>query len=248
VTAADALCEELPWDSHLFGISIARAIPRHVDAASCRAMLHWCEDHDIDCLYFLAPAGDTATVAELERAGFRAVGVRVTLRRTLDPATPLPKAATRMARPQDVPRLRDIASASHRDTRFYVDGRFDPQRCDELYATWIDKSVNGYADHVIVTDRNNAAVGYATLHLDASSHQAADARHATIGLVAVDREWRHQGIGRDLVQGVVHKAAAAGAATISVVASGDNVAAVRLYESEGFRTTDRSMWYHRWFD
>jgi GNAT superfamily N-acetyltransferase len=153
----------------------------------------------------------------------------------------------------DIPRLRAIALASHRDTRFHTDGHFDPARCDELYATWIEKSVQGYATHVIVADRAGAAIGYVTLHVDEKAPAPTErqrvegsSRTARIGLFAVDEQWRGRGIGRDLLRHAGQLLVTEGVGDTSVVTPG-KAGALALYKSAGFQTTDESLWYHRWF-
>lgn len=246
-------CQVLPWDSEFFGVTIARAVQPHADAADCDAMQRWCVERRIDCLYFLCPVDDATTRRHLDAAGYRFVGSRVTLERSLEsdlPMTTLRLAdarsgqagAMRTATLEDIPQLRALAAAAHHDTRFYVDGRFDPQRCNELYATWIEKSVHGYADLVIVADRDGAPAGYVTAHLPAS----VDAP-ARIGLIAVAAEWRNQGVGRDLLRSVFQAVATRGATTMSVATAGTNAAALAAYTNEGFRATAESRWYHRWF-
>jgi dTDP-4-amino-4,6-dideoxy-D-galactose acyltransferase len=240
------LCEELPWDSAFFGVSIARARTSHLDESSCNVMLEWCKSRRIDCLYFLCPLDDAATQRLLTDHAFQQVGVRVTLSRSVGSDSGRMPGEIRPATVDDIPRLRAIALAAHRDTRFHADGHFDPARCDELYATWIEKSVHGYATHVIVADRESAAVGYITLHLDAHEPAPADGT-ARIGLFAVDERWRGQGIGRDLLRHAAQLLLEEGVRDTSVVTPGSNTGALKLYTSAGFRTTDVSLWYHRWF-
>lgn len=234
------LCEELPWDSAFFGVPIAQALQSHADAAACDAMRHWCIAHNVRCLYFLCRDDDAETRRALEAAGFLFVGSRVTLERSLERDVQAPVGGTRAATAGDVALLRAIASASHRDTRFYVDGHFDLSRCDELYATWIEKSVHGYADDVIVAERDGRVAGYVTLHATPAD------RPARIGLIAVAAEYRHQGVGRDLVRAVLRAAAGRGLPAVAVATAGANAAALALYTREGFRTTDMSVWYHCW--
>ena len=242
MTGGPELCEELPWDSAFFGVSIARALTSQLDESSCSAMLKWCVSRHVECLYFLCPLDDSATQRLLNRHGFQSVGVRVTLVRPPGSDIAGDSARFRTATVDDIPRLRAIASASHRDTRFHADGHFDPARCDELYATWIEKSVQGYATHVIVADRDGAAVGYVTLHVDVQ----ATSRTARIGLFAVDEQWRGRGIGRDLLRHAGQILLKEGVGDTSVVTPG-STGALTLYKSAGFRTTDESLWYHRWF-
>ena len=236
--------EKLSWDSEFFGLSIARAIPSRVDEAECDALLAWCRDHRIDCLYFLCPIADTSTQQLLAAADFQLVDVRVTLTRPVDAGTGEVRGPTRAATVDDIIELREIALTAHRDARFHADGRFNPARCDELYATWIEKSVRGYADKVIVADRDNSAVAYVTLHLPRPGDAG---RTARIGLIGVHERWRNHGIGRDLLRAAAETARSSDVAETAVATSGKNVAALRLYKSEGFGTTDVSLWYHRWF-
>lgn len=237
------LCEELPWDSAFFGVSIARARTSQLDEVSCSAMLEWCGSRRIDCLYFLCPLDDSATQRLLTDHAFQSVGVKVTLSRPAGDDRGRGPGRFRLATVDDIPRLRAIALASHRDTRFHADGHFDPVRCDELYATWIEKSVEGYATHVLVADRDVGAVGYITLHIEGP----AASRTARIGLFAVDERWRGQGIGHDLLRHAAHMLREQGVGDTSVVTPGRNTGALNLYKSAGFRTTDVSLWYHRWF-
>ena len=266
------LCEELAWDSAFFGVSIARARTSCLDESICSALLEWCGSRGIDCLYFLCPIGDAPTQRLLTDHAFQSVGVRVTLSRSsAESDGGRVSGQFRPATVDDIPRLRAIALASHRDTRFHADGHFDPARCDELYATWIERSVQGYATQVVVADRDGAAVGYITLHLDAHDPPALTLREpqghpkpsrgvserlrvegpaagtARIGLFAVDERWRGQGIGRDLLRHAAQVLLEQGVVDTSVVTPGSNTGALKLYKSAGFRTTDVSLWYHRWF-
>ena len=136
---------KIPWDSRFFGVSIARAIPKRLDAPTLDAIFDWCRSHGIDCLYFLGAPDDTTTIQLLEAEGFQLVGVRVTLARPAESGRGDVRGHVRRAVGGDIPALRDIASSAHRDTRFHADDRFDAARSDELCATWIENSVRGYA-------------------------------------------------------------------------------------------------------
>lgn len=247
MSGRDAICEELPWDSSFFALSIARAIPSTLDDRAWDAMLEWCRIRRIDCLYFLCPLDEAATQRVLTDAGFQLVGVKVTLTRPTPSGIGETRGHTRTATPDDIPRLRQIALTAYRDTRFHADGHFDPARCDELYATWIENSVRGYADHVLVAERDDTVVGFISVHLDAPDTGRASQRNARIGLVGVDERWRNLGVGKDLLRRTAQILTALGVGETSVVTPGRNVAALKLYTSEGFRTTEVALWYHRWF-
>ena len=65
------------------------------------------------------------------RNGFRFVDARVTLKSPIraESFTEVPR--IRRVRAEDISELRRIAGESHHDTRFYVDGNFSRETCDE---------------------------------------------------------------------------------------------------------------------
>ena len=233
------LCERLDWDSRFFGVSIARAVPSRVDRATRDAILDWCHAEDVDCLYFLADA-DADTMRVLEDAAFSRVDDRVTLE--LEPIPPVssPHADTRAACESDIAALRNIAAVSHFDTRFYYDRHFDRERCDELYRIWIEKSCQGWADHVVVVERDGNAIGYLTVHLR-------EANSASIGLVGVDRAHRGQGIGARLMSGALAWISGQPVARVWTATQGRNAASQGFFRSAGFQQVGHAVWYHRWF-
>src|SRR5262245_8099624 len=109
------LCERLDWDSRFFGLSIARALPTRVDAATRDAIIDWCCHERIDCLYFLAD--EDADLQVLEDAGFLRMDERVTLQLQPIPRVVPPPADTRPARESDIATLREIAGGAHHDSR-----------------------------------------------------------------------------------------------------------------------------------
>jgi ribosomal-protein-alanine N-acetyltransferase len=240
MSKAPPLCERLEWDSTFFGVSIARAVPTCVDATTCRALLDWCHSHRIDCLYVLANDQNRESRRVLEDAGFISVDDRVTLTLEPVPTDTRPSLDTRAALPDDVPALREIAAVSHHDSRFYNDSHFDRARCDELYRLWIEKSCAGWADHVVVVEREGVAIGYLTVHLH-------DPETATIGLLGVSPAFRRQGVGGRLLKGALAWVSGRAAKRVSVVTQGRNTASQAFYQNAGFRPTGRAVWYHRWF-
>jgi len=234
-----ALCERLDWDSTFFGVSIARAVPTRVDTTTCREILDWCHTEKIDCLYFLAD--DAPGVRQvLEDAAFLRVDERVTIELQPIPPAPAPPADTRPARESDIATLREIAGGAHYDSRFYNDGHFDRERCDELYRVWIERSCRGWADHVVVVERAGQAIGYLTVHLR-------QPESAMIGLVGVDSACRRQGIGQRLVAGALAWLSDQSVTRVWSATQGRNAASQGFFQKAGFRPTGRAIWYHRWF-
>lgn len=230
--------ELLPWDSEHFGMRVARAAAGPLTADRLAALDRWCEARGVDCLYLLADGDDFETLHRAPAAGFAFVDVRLTFDRPA-PAEAAPAPDVRPARTDDLPALRPIARRGHTDSRFYADRRFPRERCDDLYDRWIVRSVEGWADAVLVAEADGRAAGYATCH------RAADGS-GSIGLVGVGEAARGRGLGGRLVAAALGWFAGEGVERVEVVTQGRNVAAQRLYQAHGFRTRRVEIWYHRW--
>lgn len=237
----------LEWDSAFWGFPVGRVVGQTFGEREVASLDRWCREHPRGCVFWLASSADAASARVAEAAGFRLVDVRMTFEWRLagpsDGATrprSFGRAMIRPATPEDVPALAAAARSLHRDTRFYVDGRFPFDRCDELYATWIANSCAGYADQVLVAEWKGRPVGYITCHRDPP------AEGGRIGLVGVSPEGQGRGIGGDLVQAALAWFASHSTRVVEVTTQGRNIAAQRLYQRYGFLTRDVTLWYHRW--
>ena len=235
-----ALCTYLEWDSNFFGLRIARLNVARLEEQTLADALQWCKSNGIDCLYFLADSNDVVTPVLAGQNDFRLTDVRMTLERTLaQNETPANQSAIRLAREEDLPALREIARTAHRDTRFYFDGHFDRDNCDQLYATWIANSFHGFSQAVLVAEVANVPAAYLTCNLKAGESQ--------IGLLGVGAPHQGRGLGTMLVQQFLSWSLEQSAQRATVVTQGRNLPAQRLYQRNGFVTASVQLWYHRWF-
>lgn len=238
-----APCRFLPWDSEFFGLRIGRVEGNRLTEPLIERIERWAESERMDCLYFLGDLSDSMTLRLAESRQFLLTDVRVTLDRSLSVsrlASTTADATFRVALPEDMESFKAIARVSHSGTRFFFDGRFPEERCVALYETWIDKSLKGFADCVLTAEVAGRAVGYLTCHIDGGDS-------GRIGLVGMAREARGRGLARGLVEAGLDWFEERGIARVLVVTQGRNVAAQRLYQRCGFRTTLVELWYHRWF-
>ena len=237
-------CELLDWDSSFFGLTIARLRAARVDDEEAEAALAWCEEHAVDCLYFLASGDDRETLRAVEERSFDLVDVRIDLRRRLDVATPDPALLERVrpAGATDRDALAAISREAFTASRFFFDGRFPHDLCAALFETWLDRALAGeLAETVLCADLDGAPAGFVTCELDESG----DGR---IGLLGVAERARGRGLGTRLCQAALAWFAREGAGAATVTTQGRSVPALRLYERCGFNTSAVSLWYHRWFE
>lgn len=230
------VCERLDWDSTFFGVPIARIRASRLTESRAAGIDAWAEAERIRCLYLLADPNDMTTMRLAEARGYRLVDVRVQYELCLDRINqPARMSEIRLAVADDVPALRAVAACAHRGTRFHNDPGFPEARCDELYATWIERSVRGWADRVFVIGPVGAAFGYVSCHGD-----------GRFGLVGVREDMRGQGYGLALYQAAYDWFVAERVQPVQFVTQGANIQSQRLCQRIGGRLTSMGLWYHRW--
>ena len=220
------MIEVLPWDSEFFGFRVGRLHAESLTPAVASRAKQWCRANNVSCLYFLG-AAEPANGPE----GFSLVDERVTCRWEVRPVEGTSTAVRPFER-EDLEELETIARCSHRDSRFYHDPEFDRSRCDDLYATWIRRSCEGWADAVWVATDQGRPAGYLTC------------KGSSIGLVAVAERARGRGLGRQLVSAAQRHFCSLGAVYAEVVTQGRNQTARELYVRCGFRVVSSESWYH----
>lgn len=237
--ADSAAATLLDWDSEFWGAPIGRVEGGVLDEERLRAVDEWAAANGVACAYFLADSSDAPSAHVAEDAGFRWMDLRVELRRSA--AGEETTGELRPASPADLDALRAIARASHGVTRFYADPNFPDDRCDDLYDTWITRSLEGWADGVLVAEVDERPAGYVSCHLDPV------AGTGSIGLIAVDEAARGGGVGLTLSRGAVAWCRERGAREMSVVTQGRNAAALRTFQRAGFLVESVGLWFHKWY-
>ena len=235
-------CRVLEWDTEFFGFRIARLDGERLARAEVPEIERWCDENDVQCLYFLATAHDAETIRAAEAMGGHLVDVRVTFSRIAEePRIRQPDGVVaRSAQAEDLHSLLPIAEGSYEDSRFFFDDDFPDQKCRELYRKWLWNSFEGHADEVRVATADGRPVGYVTCHLREAGTTG------EIGLVGVDETVRGRGVGRLVVDDAVAWFSRQSVQSIIVATQARNVGAQRLYQACGFRTVSVALWYHRW--
>jgi RimJ/RimL family protein N-acetyltransferase len=237
-------CVPLAWDSSFFGINIARVVGDTLDAPKAAAIDAWGREHAIRCLYFQARSDDPATARCAQQHGYELVEVRMeyehdNMIRMMDRKVLHTGFDFRDAIPADLPGLKSIAGASFADSRFYVDGRFTPAKCDEFYERWVEESCRGFADRVLVALQGVIPAGFITLKKEDQIGR--------IALVGVDAKFRGRGVGQNLIRGAMEWALHEGLERLRVTTQARNIPSQRLYQRAGFLTHSVHLYYHKWF-
>jgi len=229
--------EILEWDTALFGFRIARVPSGTLTPESAAEIDAWCAREGVRCLYLLCKSEDLATIRVAEEHQYRLADVRITLR--WQPEAPCigPSGVVRPAGAEDLPALEAISRECYQETRFSNDPGFPGPLVTRLYETWTRRSLEGWADAVLLAEDDSGVGGYITCHKQGWR----------IGLVAVSNRSRGEGIGRTLVGRALEWFRAQGAPEVFVSTQGRNARAVRLYQRCGFLLHSVELWYHKWY-
>jgi dTDP-4-amino-4,6-dideoxy-D-galactose acyltransferase len=191
-------------------------------------------------MYLLTNATDGSAIQLASEWGWRLVDPRITLEGQVSTIAKSSR-GVRPATEDDITQLRELASRSHRDSRFYADGNFSKHACNRLFAKWIERSVRDrdFAGTVLVAESSpGSPAGYITCTMREGVGQ--------IGLIAVDEKARGAGLGASLVAESANWFRAQGAERVSVVTQAQNVAALRMYHRCGFSIKSVELWFHWW--
>jgi dTDP-4-amino-4,6-dideoxy-D-galactose acyltransferase len=228
--------ERLDWDSSFFGFPIGK-VRGDLPANELEFAVQEADERRYWCIFLLVGADDHGLLDSALECGFVVRDIRVELDRPVA-GHPAAKVGLRTGRPEDLPRLRAIAHDRFRGTRFFTDKHFPAERSVALYEEWISKGVKNQPGWIaIVTDDVD---GFVVCHADRPSGIG------SIILIGVTQDMDNKGIGGALVAGAGEFFSHASLVTAKVVTQGHNIAAQRLYQTYGYRTSDISLWLHRW--
>lgn len=135
--------------------------------------------------------------------------------------------------------LLSLAVASGIYSRFNVDEKIGNDKFKKLYQIWIERSVKGeIAEKVLIFKIEQVIAGFITL---GEKNNRAD-----IGIIAVDRNFRGKGIGKNLMRAAENWAFENHYNELQVVTQGQNKEAGGLYGSSGFNIDNVEYFYHLW--
>lgn len=224
----------LEWDSDFFGLRIAQAVvfsEKDVIALSQRKRdLH----NHFDLIYIFSES-----VVEIPFDSAYLVDKKAIFSTNHLKEYDSCPAIVRWESLEEMDSLVSLALVSGKYSRFKVDLRLPAGSFERLYTRWIKQSVNkSMATEVFCYMMGGSPKGLLTL----------DRRNdpSTIGLVAVDEDCQHQGIGTALMRQAISYVHKHEGQRISVATQLDNLPACQLYSKCGFSLEAVKKIWHWW--
>lgn len=241
-----ASVETLEWDSAHFGFPIGSIDSIPTDTEQWNSIHLRIKKKKLKCVYLYLPEILPELVSKVLDQGFQYVGSRLDLecRKTQWKQIPKPQERNMHIRPaetKDIESLLEIASLSHRDTRFVCDKNFPREKVKDLYRRWVARDFQSSNYVTLVAVSGDELAGYITAKIPESD------RTGKVSLFAVPKKFRGQGIGALLLcrlQKILFDQQ--GCDSIIAPTQGNALVAHRLYQKSGFVSTKFGFWFHSW--
>jgi GNAT superfamily N-acetyltransferase len=231
-------------DSDRFGIRVARA---HIVPGSLPRVLDYCDEQQIDLLIARCATSDSAGAQEMEKCGFLLMDTLLYYAFDLSKKV-IPENAGRFVfrplQPSDQDQIRLVAGKAFKGyaAHYHSDARLDPQKCDEAYISWAERSaaLKDGVDEVFVAECSCSVIGFGTLRMN-SPHEAEGV------LFAVTPEYQKCGVCRGLMIHSLAWCGSRGAQRMVISTQVTNVAMQKVWCRLGFEPSHSYYTFHKWF-
>lgn len=232
----------LDWDSKLFGYTVAR-LGNDVCRENLREVLQELKDKKVSLVYwFVDPFTADCNKAAKDNNGIL-VDEKVTY--SIDTAnveeiTDININVHSYSKKNVSEELMLLALQSGVHSRFSIDKHFVHNEYKKLYFTWINKSILRKIafDVIVYTDCNNHINGFISLESKGAN--------GSIGLLAVDKNFRGKSIGKILIKEACVRFNKLGYKKVMITTQKKNIIACQFYEKLGFSLVKTENVYHFW--
>lgn len=224
----------LEWDSEFFGLRIGRAEIQTSEDATSLAQRYDELKKRYDLLYVFCSEG-----LSFNAFGAKLVDEKIWYSKLCENREEYKDVMLYM-KPEPNESLYKLALISGGFSRFKLDDRFPKGSFEHLYCKWVDNACpsEGTNKQIFAYCPNGIAKGMITV-----DHKGDKAQ---IGLVAVDLECQHQGVGTKMMSTLEYYLYRKGVMTVDVATQADNKDACHWYEKNGFIKKSVTPIYHWW--
>lgn len=233
----------LSWDSTFFGFGVARLSSDFSELSLLPEILNHLRKLNVKLVYWPSQVTNLMDQEKIMLLGGKLVDLKTTFRISLNDESlkkikhhPEITPYTGNTSNED---LIQLAIDSGMYSRFKYDDCIPDEKFRKLYKEWMIASVEKkMAREVLVSKENQVITGMITV--------TEKKQCGSIGLIAVNPQWRNRGIGDALIEASLHWFFTNGLNDVEVVTQGANKAACRLYEKHQFQLVSAEPYFHFW--
>jgi dTDP-4-amino-4,6-dideoxy-D-galactose acyltransferase len=231
----------LDWDSQHFGYKIG-CITCSPDTPEylLKSMLIK-ESSSYKLIYIFLSENTTFSPQLFEKLNILLVDQKIIFRKELTPNLYVESKHNQIesVMQQDYSPFIGLAITSGQYSRFRLDVNFSKSEFEYLYETWIKNSINGQiADNCFVYFEEQHPLGIVTVKIEKD--------FASIGIIAVDENFRGKGVGYQLLYAAEKYAYENGCQEITVATQKQNLDACHFYTRNGYLVEKTTNVYHFW--
>ena len=234
------MLQNLAWDSSFFGFGVANITTPIENTNQFNELYFQMKEDNVSLCYYACESELQSNFFENELLEVIKVDEKISFRKGIsvleNPSQHLVNIANLDSR---INEFESLAIQSGEFSRFKVDPRIANNKFENLYKIWIRNSLlRKNAREVFCICYENKVAALITI--------GEKYKKPLIGLVAVDKAFRGKGFGKALIQAVEKWCYDNKYENLDVVTQGNNIPAIRLYESCGFDLFEKKNIYHIW--
>ena len=232
-------CKHLQWDTDYFGINSARiSLQEPVDEKAQNEIISFCNGYE-----FITISNNGNLQENNEWIGKRTnaflADVNIQFSKELATSSSYQDKATYVVNnyPHNE-RVANIASNSFQYSRFYNDPLLPQQLAKNIYVHWTQSSFSQENKYFILCEKESKIAGYMIFSIRENI--------ASVELIAVDKDYQRQGVGKSLINKLEEFALNKGVKALKVGTQVNNISAIQFYTRTGFKYVGCGSIYHLW--
>jgi len=229
----------LDWDSNFFGYPVARVDLDHFGTDRIDSLFKQIALEKFRLTYFFVPSDEKELNQYFSEKGALLVDQKTTFSKSTENHKVISQSIVEFQGVDVNEKLKGLVLQAGLYSRFRTDKNFIANEYERLYLEWLSKSIRKeIALKIFVALYDSETIGLTTL--------GEKYKHADIGLVSIDVNFRGLGLGCDLIKSADTAAFNLGFNEIKVVTQLQNRPACRLYEKCNFHIENITNIYHYW--
>ncbi len=212
------------FDSEIFGFKVAKI--RSLEAGSIKDLIKDLGKNKVKYATFRLESNNFKIIHTLEKSGFILVDglIRLSFKTSVMKGEKISN-EIRKATDNDLGELKELTSRLFSTGRVMNDSFIPKNKARQFYVRWIENSILGKAaESVLVWEEGRKILGYITLM-----------KSGQIPLLGVSEKARGKGTGKKLINAALLEFKEWGVENIILETQIDNISALRLYQSCGFK-------------